>query len=480
MREMLKCFAASFLFCFSTAPCGAEVRGSSIPSMNRSSPLVLDAVLRSLSSAHPLLHAAKQRMNFADGEVLSAEGAFDTRLSAEASGFATGEYSAKWLNTEITQPLRTSGLQLTAGYRTLRGSIPSYYDDLLTGSDGEARAGVLIPLLRDRTIDNPRAQVMVSALQRALAEIHVDQRMLELTLAARVAYWTWVASGERVRINAKLLQVARDRGKQISERVRSGDLPAFDEQDNVRAVYQREIQLNSAERALLKAAFDLSLFLRDSTGSPIVPGKELLPNGLERPKRHGARDVLTALVRHPEIKRLQAEIERTEIEEELARNQGLPRVDFRTEFSNDLGRSDFASTQGELRMGLRVELPFQNRVAQGKAQQAKSRRRELELTLRFLKQKISTDIQDRQAAIELAEQRYATALKESLTAGNLEQGERTRLALGDSNLVFVNLREQTTAEASIRAVDALLDYHIGLAEYDAAFALQLTEVSPAT
>jgi hypothetical protein len=53
----------------------------------------------------------------------------------------------------------------------------------------------------------------------------------------------------------------------------------------------------------------------------------------------------------------------------------------------------------------------------------------------------------------------------------MEQAERTRLELGESTLLFVNLREQTAAEAAVREVDALGDYHKAVASLRAAAVL---------
>jgi outer membrane protein, heavy metal efflux system len=61
-------------------------------------------------------------------------------------------------------------------------------------------------------------------------------------------------------------------------------------------------------------------------------------------------------------------------------------------------------------------------------------------------------------------------------AREVEKGERERFELGDSNLIFVNLREQTAAEAAIREIDALSDYEKAKAAYRAALAMDVEEI----
>ena len=43
---------------------------------------------------------------------------------------------------------------------------------------------------------------------------------------------------------------------------------------------------------------------------------------------------------------------------------------------------------------------------------------------------------------------------------SVAEGERARFEHGDSNLVFVVIREQTAAEAALDELSALLDFHL--------------------
>lgn len=51
---------------------------------------------------------------------------------------------------------------------------------------------------------------------------------------------------------------------------------------------------------------------------------------------------------------------------------------------------------------------------------------------------------------------------------DLEQAERVRFEQGDSNLLTVNIREQQTAEAELREIEALFDFHRAVADLRAA------------
>jgi hypothetical protein len=61
---------------------------------------------------------------------------------------------------------------------------------------------------------------------------------------------------------------------------------------------------------------------------------------------------------------------------------------------------------------------------------------------------------------------------QSLTINEaLEQSERRKYELGNSNILVVNLREQATADAEALVVDAEAEYHRAWADYRATLAL---------
>jgi outer membrane protein TolC len=55
-------------------------------------------------------------------------------------------------------------------------------------------------------------------------------------------------------------------------------------------------------------------------------------------------------------------------------------------------------------------------------------------------------------------------------AEELARGESKRFELGDSNLIFVNLREQNAADAKVREIEALQDYQKAFVAFEATLA----------
>jgi outer membrane protein TolC len=139
--------------------------------------------------------------------------------------------------------------------------------------------------------------------------------------------------------------------------------------------------------------------------------------------------------------------------------------------ANDLGAGDPKRDKPELEVGVLLDVPTLNRGATGRERQAAAGVARLDAQLRLQKDRARLEVRDALSALEAARQRVEVARRELRLARELEQAEQTRFELGESTLLFVNLREQTTAEAAVREVDALSDYHKAVASLRAAAAL---------
>lgn len=442
--------------------------------------LKLLAVIKSIKENHPILMATLEQRRVAEAELLAARGAFDPSIKLESSTRATGYYEGSRLGGFVEQPLEFYGSRLFAGYRRSDGRVPIYEGMFESLDGGEFNAGFDIPLLRDGPIDRRRASIQRFTIEGDIADASIEEQLIALVRVGSQTYWQWVAAGERVKIFDGLLRVALERDSQISARVDLGDLPKFDQLDNQRQVLQRQSQLVEAERSLQQAAFELSLFLRDPEGQQITPTRSSLPKEVQIPppwsKDNEGEQIETAYRNRPELVRLERQRDQLKIERSLQENQMRPRLDLQFMASQDAGSGSPTLEEGELKAGVKVEIPLQVRTAEGRIQVADAKDRELRRLIEFQRQKIATDVKDALNALLLLRKRYELAKQEVKAAAELEQGERVRFEQGDSNLIFVNVREQTTAEAAAREVDALRAYQQALAAYRAILGFKHEEI----
>ena len=424
--------------------------------------LKLETVLQSTLATHPALKAQMREQTAADADLLSSKGAFDPQIVSEALSRPESGYSGTYGSVYVEQPIELFGGKVVAGHRMGRGLFPTYEDYYNTSDEGEVGVGVEIPLLRDGPIDRRRADIQKARFGQDIAGASVEQKKIDLTRNAALIYWQWVASANKVRVYRELLRVAEQRNRQITERVNRGDLPDFDRIDNNRAVQQRKAQLLTAEQTMQSAAFQLSLFFRDSTGHPLEVTNYTAPTQVPKPQNLRTMTIeealQEALFNRPEFEYLQAQREQNEVEITLAKNQINPRVDVKVFGVDDLGQAQTRGEEPELKAGLRIEIPLATRKQRGKRSFYEAKQEKLSLSTTFLQEQIRADIQDAINALDIAKQTVEVIANEVTAAQRLATGERQRFELGDSNLIFVNLREQNAADAEVRQLDALFRY----------------------
>jgi outer membrane protein TolC len=138
--------------------------------------------------------------------------------------------------------------------------------------------------------------------------------------------------------------------------------------------------------------------------------------------------------------------------------------------SNDYGSGDPLKDETEVKAGLRIEIPLATRTQRGRIDFYEARERKLEFTETFLRERIRADVQDALNALEIAKDRVDVVGREVKVSDDLARGELKRFELGDSNLIFVNLREQNFADAQIREIEALQDYQKAFVAFEATLA----------
>jgi cobalt-zinc-cadmium efflux system outer membrane protein len=438
-------------------------------------PLRLDEVLTSVERSFPLLRAAEMEKEVAAGDLLSAEGGFDLSWKSRGTITPVGYYDSLRVESTIEKPTAIWGASAFAGWKLGTGKFAGYDGSRQTLEYGEVRGGLNVPLWRNGPIDRRRATLTRAELGKEVANLSVAEQKIQFRRAAAHRYWAWVASGRRLDIAQELLDNVANRDDGLAKRVERGDIPPIDRTDNARALNQRRAQLAAARRGLEQATIELGLYLRGDDGNPLRPSPDRLPK--EFPQLPGrspslrADDLSIAQSRRPEATRLQAQFRQNQVELDFANNQLAPGIDLQVAGSRDFGRSIPGRPDLDkpiLEATVLLDIPIQTRAMRGRAQAASAAMSRIERQKQFAKERIEADVRDAQSAILAAWDRIEATRREVQLALELERAERTRLDQGDSNLLIVNIREQQTAEAELREVDALLDYYRATADLDAA------------
>jgi outer membrane protein TolC len=161
-------------------------------------------------------------------------------------------------------------------------------------------------------------------------------------------------------------------------------------------------------------------------------------------------------------------IEQQQLEVNQANNDLLPKLDLGSYVSRDVGPGKQDRNETELKLGMKLEVPLQTRNQQGRIDQYSAKIRELTAQTTAVKDRIAVEVRDAINGIVISRDRVDVARTELRLAEELEKGERSKFIQGDSNLIFVNLREQQTADAAVREIDTVLDFQRAVINYHAA------------
>ena len=445
---------------------------------NQSMPLTLSEVLTSVEQSFPLLRIAEEERAIAGGRLLTAMGAFDTNLRSASYNTPLGTFENYRTITGIEQPFSTSGVSVFSGYRTGFGDFPIYYGDRKTGDGGEFRGGINVPLLRDNEIDRRRANLQQARLNQEAAEPFVERQRLDFQRSAARTYWGWVASGERLRLAKQLADLAFDRDKQLKELQENKLVARIDRIDNQQNIAARQALLVEAQLRLQQSTVELSLFLRNQDGQPLIAGPERLPS-FPVLTRYNPSDfeasLESAYLNRPEVQRLRLQREALEVELRWATNQTLPQLNGFVAGSQDVGWGKRSGSdrldRSSLDVGFEFQVPIQRRDALGRVETARAQVRQLATQEQYQRDSIRAEVQSAFAAVDRTYQLHEQAVLRVGLARQVAEAERQRLKDGDSDVLRVTLREQAAFDAEILEVAAKFEYFRAVAEYRAALGI---------
>ena len=428
--------------------------------------LSLTEVLASSASSHPSLAKGQARVEQRLGQQLAARGAFDPKAKAYASGLPAGYYNYVRWAASIEQTLPSGGMRVRSGYRQTLGDIPSYRGEYATLDRGELFADVSVPLLANRSIDEERARLQQETAGVAEDRYRLAATGLKIARDTTVAYWKWVAAGQKLRVIRDLTAIAIVRAGRIRTQAERGSRPGIDVIDADRVAWSRQSDTLAVERDFALAQAGLSLYFRDSQRQPVTVPLERVP--LERtlvPVDTGRLDdwVAEALRNRPELRALELADQRARIDLRLARNQKLPTLDARMFVARDMGAGDSSLGDTDFGVGLTFSWSLRQRRARGQAAAARAKRAAIEAERRGLRDRIIAELRARVREVELARERAELAQQRLQAVEVLARGERTRVQQGASDLLRLDLREIDVARAAREAIDATLEHNRAVA-----------------
>lgn len=451
------------------------------PADSAPAPLTPETVLDASSASAPDILARLAEIRAAQGGALSAQGAFDVIFSADGFSRVTGFWDGSILNTDVRRNIGAFNGTIYGGYKISDGSFPIYEDINFTNTGGEFKIGAFFSLLRDREIDPRRFGVLDADIAARQARLDFWLTSIGIQRQALISYWRWVALGRQWQVYQDLLDIALRREAGLIRQVERGALPEIAVTENRQNITRRQILVAQAQRDFAAAANQLSFYLRDAAGAPIVPEPQFLPpaDPIAVDSAQIARDwalvetttVPDALARRPELAGLRLALQRAKNTIALSKNELKPRLDVNFEVSRDVGavaEGGISRDSTDTIIAFKFSVPFQQRGAIGKLAKAEAERDALIQRQRRLADQIEIELRNILVELEAAGELVDLAAQDVVQSDTMTNAERRRFEIGASDFFVVNVREETAADARIRYHFAELQARIALANYDAA------------
>jgi len=426
-------------------------------------------VILSTERFYPTIQAARARIQQTQGDLLSANGAFDPRVDGSVSSRLSGFYDGSLGSTGFYQNLPFMGAEVFTEYSLSNGNFPVYEDQFVTANAGEARLGFALSLLRDREIDDERFGILKAELDTDIAGLDLEFEKIAIFQDAYVAYTRWLISARLLEAYQELLNVALVRGDALERQVEAGDAAEILLIENEQAILQREGLVVDARRQAEVAAEGLSLFLRGEGGLPTYP---VYDDALQIPvdeetflDQPVSQLVELALANRPDIAAAKIVQEQLQLEIRLAENLAKPQLDLKFYSANDFG-SGSDSLQGlDNRVELSFSIPLQTRTARGRRASANARLMEVGHELRLLIDEAERDMRASLVNLRATSELKDVALRELEVAQALADAEARRFEAGTSDYFLLNVRERMLGEAQLKRWQAELNHQIALATY---------------
>ena len=404
---------------------------------------------RYLTEKNPYIYGAVGQQYIDAARIQTAQGGFDTRLSAEYDKkeypISTGEFS----DISFSKPIE-NGTELIVGYRRADGI--QEYNNIKTGSEGEFRVGVKVPVFSLLNEMNERKYTLDSAKINATKSTFESQNNLRNLYAHIViSYYKLLYYNELVKLEKRLWYKAKKRNKFIEKKVHSGDLADV-------ALLESKQQIISREQRVLRTKSSYSQALQIFLKYMNIPQKEFdlkydLPSLkiLKKEKLIFQNMISKALKSRPDIKALESERSKLDLDTAYNTLSEYPKLNLFAYGVHDIKYGD------GIKVGVQFDIPLERRGYKGKKIEIQKSITQLDEEKNRLLLELKTNLSNLMYALDIINQNIDLGYKETNIVVSLEDVENKKYEVGSSDLFQINQREIRTLEVKRKQLEYYLN-----------------------
>jgi outer membrane protein len=330
------------------------------------------------------------------------------------------------------------------------------------------------PLLRGfgRAVVEQPILIAVNASQASRAEF--ERQVIAVSVQVINAYWALVNAREQLVVAQESLQLATDLNARNKIQVQVGTLAPLEVTQSEAAIATRELAIIAAQAAIGDAADQLRLLLNVPQGE--LWQREIVPTTPPEtaPISVNLADAIeTALASRTEVREEVLLLDRSKINQTVARNNLLPRLDLTGGYTYTGLASDYGTALHQVtgldfptwNIGLHFGIPLQNRAARAANAIASLEVDRVAAELDQQKKLVINEVRRAARAVDTAAKQIEAAhASRNFQEKNLD-AERKRYENGMStSFQITQIQDQLTQQKSAE-VNAVVGYRTALAEY---------------
>lgn len=453
-----------------------------LPAYGALSPAVVkDSALK----YHPTVLAALERMRAGEEAVKGARGAFDAKVVSDYKrqtkhnfAFQKANYQTTLSRTQLEKPLRIANSKIYVGSEQISNPsgflAPIYNTGNPTGQTGNySLLGLKLSLWKNLTLDPDRAALKNAKYDAKMAKSDKTLTVLDIGRLGQLAYWEWVTATKVKNAFEVLLKNGEVRNEFLVARKQRGDAAQILVTENEQYVASRKGSLQAAKERVLRSEYALALFYRDENGEPIIPkpaeSYEDYPSNLrvlldDLDLNSNIDDLIS---KRPDMRNLAINVEKSDVDLELAKQDLRPQVDVTTEYFKRTIDHRPEMPLDYLMVMAQVSVPIERNLGNGNIAAARARKMVAEKEMTYGRQSYKFEVTAlRQSLVLQLEQVTQSEIEFSKTK-ELVVAENFKFKTGGGSLFLVNLREEAQASAEASFHEARLSFMDMLLTYQA-------------
>jgi outer membrane protein TolC len=389
------------------------------------------------------------------------------------------------------------GADYSVGWDARRGTSNSVFTSFNPTLRSNLDLSYTQPLLRNRAIDSPRRQLVISRRNRQISDEDLRAAVVSTVRSVKNAYWDLKATVANLDVQRQSLELAQQTLRDNRTRVEVGTMAPIDIVEAEAEVARNQEGVITAQAAIKTAEDRLRTLIFDPSTpqywqlrlDPIDPPQmEQVPIDVEAAVR-------SALDRRTDLKRAKLQLQNVESNLEFYRNQTLPQVNLQVDYgATGLGGTQyerepgfppgpvireinrgfgtvlgdvFTSEYPSWQFGVVVSYPIGRSAAHTSYTRTQLQLNQGKLQLQDLELQIGTQVREIARQVNTNAERVAATRATRTLAERRLEAEQKKFSVGTSTSFLVFQAQRDLSDARVNELRALLDYNRSLANFEA-------------